>query len=74
MPLASERFGDPGRLRAAACALFSGSVCLGRPDGVLVPLVDVPEGLSAWLSFRLGSSSDFFCSSFWRSSSDSSVL
>lgn len=37
VPLASEAFGDPRRLRDAA-DFFNGSVCLGRPDGVLLPL------------------------------------
>ncbi len=43
-PDASDRPGDPGRLRAAEEALRDRSVlCFGRPEGVFVPLVEVPE-------------------------------
>jgi len=42
-PLASEaeRLGDPGLLRDL---FFNGSECLGRPEGVLVPFDEVPDG------------------------------
>ncbi len=43
VPLASDRFGEPGRFNVAP-AFFNGSECLFRPDGVLVPLVDAPDG------------------------------
>jgi hypothetical protein len=42
VPLASEAFGDPSLFRDPA-AFFRASVCLGRPEGVLVPLVEVPD-------------------------------
>lgn len=67
MPLASEAFGDPSRLRDAVDFL-NGSVCLGRPEGVLVPLED--EADSLWFF----SSSAFRSSSFARSASLSSEL
>lgn len=39
VPLASEAFGDPILFRdPAAEAFFRASVCLGRPEGVFVPL------------------------------------
>lgn len=46
VPLASERLGEPGRLRELVVDFLSGSLCLGRPDGVLVPLVEAPDGRS----------------------------
>lgn len=78
VPLASERLGEPARFRAArdVAFLLSGSVCLGRPEGVFVPFVDAPEFLSDSLpfSFFTCSSSSFSCSSFRRSVSESSEL
>lgn len=65
VPLASERSGDPGRLRLVAY-FFSGSVCFGRPDGVFVPLEEAPEGtllVSLPLSLSDLSPSFFFSSS-----------
>ena len=79
LPLASERLGEPGRLREAEEDRWLGSFCFeGRPEGVEVPLVEVPEG--GWGSLSLSfseavffSSSSFLrCSSFRRSSSESS--
>ena len=57
MPLASEALGEPNRLRDAVDFLRA-SVCFGRPDGVLAPLVE-EEADSFW----------FFSSSAFRSSS-----
>lgn len=69
VPLASDRLGDPGRLRVADAVLFfNASVCFGRPDGVFVPLVDAPD------SFFTLSSSACRSSSFNRSASVSSEL
>jgi hypothetical protein len=72
VPLASE--GEPARLRATTVAVtfLSGSVCFGRPEGVLVPLVDVSDSFP--FSFRALSSSAFLSSSFRRSVSVSSEL
>jgi len=70
VPLASERLGEPGRLRELVVDFLSGSLCLGRPDGVLVPLVEAPDGRSP-VSLRWGrsfSAAPFFSSSFFRSS------
>lgn len=71
MPLASERFGEPGRFD-----FFRASTCFDRPDGVLVALVEGPEFFSESLafSFPLFSSSTFCCSSLSRSVSVSSEL
>lgn len=44
MPLASET-GDPRRLRDPA-GFLRASVCFGRPEGVLLPFVDVAESFS----------------------------
>ena len=46
LPLSSETLGEPGRLmEAARIGCFLGSGCLpGRWEGVLWPLVEVPEG------------------------------
>lgn len=71
VPLASERLGEPGRLRELVVDFLRGSLCLGRPEGVLVPLVEAPDGRSP-LSLRSGRSfsvAAFFSSSFFRSSS-----
>jgi len=40
LPLDSERLGSLGRLMP----FLRGSKCLGRPEGVLVPFEEVPEG------------------------------
>lgn len=61
VPLASERLGDPMRLRLMPPAFFNASVCLGRPDGVFVPFVDAPDSFS--LSFAAAFSSSVFLSS-----------
>ena len=63
MPLDSERFGEPGLLRLFT--FLRGSECLGRPDGVLVPFDEAPEG-----SFEADSNLALFLasSSFLRSS------
>ena len=71
VPLASERFGEPGRLRVLEVDFLSGSECFGRPEGVVVPLEDAPDGTSPLsllcdLSFSDG---PFFSSSLFRSSS-----
>jgi len=73
LPLASERFGEPGRLRELEDAVRlrgSGSL-LGRFEGVLVPFEEEPElVLSLDLSAALFSSASFLsCSSFRRSAS-----
>jgi hypothetical protein len=68
VPLASEALGEPSLFRDPA-AFFKASVCLGRPEGVLVPLVEVAD------SFWFFSSSAFFrSSSLARSVSLSSEL
>ena len=43
VPLTSDKFGDPGRFKVER-AFFRGSECLFLPEGVLVPLVDSPDG------------------------------
>ena len=68
LPLASERFGDPGRLMAVM-GFLDKSKCLGRPDGVFVPLVELPDGGFSALSLPLLFSAAFRSSSFLRSSS-----
>ena len=40
-PLDSDRFGDPGLFRFFG--FLKGSVCFGRPEGVLVPLEEAPD-------------------------------
>ena len=56
LPLDSERLGEPGRFRLLA--FFSGSECFGRPEGVLVPFDDAPEGsFDSILDLALASSS-----------------
>lgn len=80
LPLASERLGEPGRLRDASFAGCSG--CLGRPVGVFVPLVEAPEGglsdfalsLSLFSARALRSSSRRFSSSSFRFASSSESL
>lgn len=68
VPLASDAFGDPSLFRDPV-AFLRASVCLGRPEGVLLPLVEVAE------SFWFFSSSAFFrSSSLARSVSLSSEL
>jgi hypothetical protein len=42
VPESSERSGEPGRL--SLFLTLRGSMCLGRPEGVFVPFVEVPEG------------------------------
>ena len=44
VPEASERFGDPGRLRAVDDAFLERSICFGRPEGVFVPFEEAPDG------------------------------
>lgn len=65
LPLASDRLGDPGRLRA------SGSPVFGRFKGVLLPFVEVPDGGFSVVSpaLPLPFSAAAFSSSFLRSSS-----
>lgn len=65
-PEDSERFGEPDLLRAFL-AFFKGSVCLGLPDGVFVPLDDAPEGS---FDLALASSSFLRSISFCFSSSE----
>lgn len=68
-PLDSDRLGDPGLLRFFV--FFRGSVCLGRPDGVLVPFEEAPEGsLDSALALFFASSSFFRSISFCFSSSE----
>lgn len=67
VPLASEALGEPRRLRDAA--FFSGSVCFGRPEGVLLPFEEAES--FCWF---FSSSAFFLSSSFWRSVSLSSEL
>ena len=66
-PLASERLGEPGRL-SLLVAVFLGvsGVLPGRWDGVLSPFVDATDG---GFERPALSTSDFFSSSFLRSSS-----
>lgn len=74
LPLASERFGEPGRLRLAAedSLLRKGSACFSAlPEGVLLPLDEAPEGSLSALALR-SSSLVRSSSSRWRSSSESS--
>jgi len=77
VPLASEIPGEPKRFFVERDATFlRGSVYFVRPEGVFVPLVEVPEFLSDSLPFslRFRSSSALRCSSLRRSVSVSSVL
>jgi hypothetical protein len=68
-PLDSDKFGDPGLFRFFA--FFRGSVCLGRPEGVLVPFVEVPDGsFDSALALFFASSSFFRSISFCFSSSE----
>ena len=68
VPEASERFGDPGRLRAKDDDFLERSECFDRPEGVFVPFEEAPEGkFSPSLPFAL--SIPFRSSSFFRSSS-----
>jgi hypothetical protein len=65
----SDKFGDPGLFRFFA--FFRGSVCLGRPEGVLVPFVEVPDGsFDSALALFFASSSFFRSISFCFSSSE----
>ena len=77
LPLASERLGEPGRLRDVEDTVrLRGSGCLaGRDEGVFVPLVEEPDG--GW-ALALSDAAAFFssasflsCSSFKRSVSES---
>jgi hypothetical protein len=54
VPLASEAFGDPSLFRDG---FFRASVCLGRPEGVFVPLEEVASFWSFSSSAFLRSSS-----------------
>lgn len=73
MPLASERLGEPGRLRFEDDdAFLRGSRCLlGRFEGVLVPLDDAPDpvGFDVDFPFSRSEGLGFFSSSFLRSAS-----
>lgn len=71
LPLASERLGEPGRLRAWDDDSLSGSLVLGRFEGVLLPLVEVPEAVFSVVSpaLPLPFSAAAFSSSRLRSSS-----
>ena len=76
LPLASERLGDPVRL-SDELAFLTASIVLGRPEGVLVPLLDAPEPTCALsLPLDCSSSAFFFSSSSFlrRSTSESSEL
>ena len=74
VPLASERLGEPIRLRPMPLAFLSASVCFGRPDGVLA-FVDTPDSFSFSLPRAAFSSAVFLSSSFSPSASlSSSVL
>ena len=56
-PLDSDRFGEPDLFKFLD---FKGSKCLGRPDGVFVPLDEAPDGSldnSAALALAFASSS-----------------
>ena len=75
LPLASERLGEPGRFsEVEEMERWDRSGCLlGRPEGVLVPREEAPDGGLA-LSFGEGTSffssaSFLICSSFRRSAS-----
>jgi hypothetical protein len=70
LPLDSERLGEPDRLRLFD--FFRGSECLGRPEGVLVPFDDAPEGSLevSILAFALASSSFRLSIAFCFSSSE----
>jgi hypothetical protein len=69
LPLDSERLGDPGLLRLLD--FFEGSKCLGRPDGVFVPLDEAPEAsLDSDLALFFASSSFCLSISFCFSSSE----
>ena len=77
LPLASERLGEPGRLRDEEDTVrLRGSGCLpGRAEGVFVPLVEEPDGgwgfdLSVAAAF-VSSASFLSCSSLRRSVSES---
>lgn len=82
-PLASERLGEPGRLceRDPEVTFRCGSRCFSlRPDGVLAPFDDDPEGgfvpslgLAFGSCFAFCSSSRLRSSSFARSASESSL-
>jgi hypothetical protein len=80
LPLASERLGDPGRLREEdeTCDFLEGSPCFSlRPDGVLAPMVEAPDaGFSPSLPlpfcWTFSSSSFLRSSSLRRSASESS--
>jgi hypothetical protein len=74
LPLASERFGEPGRLREELATLegfLSGSPCFSlRPEGVFVPLVEAPDaGFSPSLPLSFVCACNLASSSFLRSSS-----
>ena len=70
LPLASERLGEPGRLREDEdeCCVWSLGL-EGRPEGVEVPLVEVPEDGCGGLSLSFSEVAFFSSSSFLRSSS-----
>jgi len=72
LPLASERLGEPGRLREEPAAWLRASPCFSaRPEGVFVP-VDAPDGGLSPSSLSSLSSLFFLSSSFCRSVSESS--
>ena len=67
VPLASERLGEPGRFSLLALVFLDASGALpGRCEGVLLPFVDAPDGGFEAPALSI---SDFFSSSFLRSSS-----
>lgn len=69
LPLDSEGFGDPERFKLFD--FFMGSVCLGRPEGVFDPFVEVPDGsLDSALALAFASSSFRLSISFCFSSSE----
>lgn len=74
LPLDSERFGEPGRFKLLT--FLNGSECFGRPDGVLFPLDEAPDGSlesvfrASSLAFAFASSSFFLSISACFSSSD----
>jgi hypothetical protein len=77
VPLASDWFGEPGAGRLREVVSFNGSEVLFRPDGVLLPLEDAPEGslsesLPSLAAFSFSAAAAFSSSSFFFASASRS--
>ena len=67
-PLASDIFGDPGRLSEEDGLVEGKGFLLGRPEGVLVPREEAPEETLGVFAFSRSDALAALASSFFRSS------